>query len=64
MTKTTLARLRLTQRLLIAAGDSDPGLHTDEAWQRSLCNVTQLCERALSGAEGRRLERELKAIEI
>ncbi len=40
------SRLRLTQRLLIAASDADPGLLTDDHWMKALSLVTALVVKA------------------
>lgn len=37
------ARLRLVQRLLIAAADADPELKCDSQWTRCLASATTLC---------------------
>lgn len=38
----TAARLRIAQRALIAACDSNPELLTDDGWQKALQHVTTL----------------------
>lgn len=39
------ARLRLVQRLLIAAAEADPELKIDTQWTRCLANATSMCVR-------------------
>lgn len=42
----SIARLRLTQRLLINAADVDPALHQDPQWMKAMVSVQGLLLRA------------------
>lgn len=65
LNEVTGSRLRLTQRLLVAASDLDPQLLKDEHWQKAMLCVAQLLAR---DARGRALKvnviRELQSLNL
>lgn len=42
----TLCRIRLAQRILVAASDQDPQLLTDHSWQKAMVHTGALLARA------------------
>lgn len=61
----TASRLRLTQRLLVAASDLDPQLLKDEHWQKAMLHVAQLLARDARGRAIRvNVVRELESLKL